>query len=153
MAKRRGFGRPTRAMQEAVNLALEGKRKAAADKLTEDDRNTEEAFEHFLDLRQIAGPYDLSSNRRPRRRAAHADDGKRHFSELEITIDGRTSVVQLFRLIDQAEQVTARAQQELKRRPEKEVDRVRKKLGEIALLHKRQTELERQIKEVEQTLG
>ncbi len=149
MEKRKGFGRPTRSMQEAVNLALEGKAKEAKAKLAEDDRNTTEAFAHFSELRRIAGAYELS--RRPR--GLSKSDGEARFGHIEITIDRRTSVRQLFLLIDRAEQVRAKAQRELKRRPERQVEPVRKRMGEIALLRKKRAEIDYKIKEAEEAFG
>ena len=149
MGKRKGFGRPTRSMQEAVNLALRGKAKEAKAKLAEDDRNTTQAFAHFSELRRVAGAYELS--RRPR--GPSKSDGEAQFGHIEITIDRRTSVRQLFLLMDQAEQVKAKAQRELKRRPERQVEPVRKRMGEIALLRRKRAEIDYKIKEAEEALG
>ena len=73
--------------------------------------------------------------------------------DLHMTIDGRTSVAKLFRLIDLAEQVKAAAQQELKRRPPEELDRVKKALAEIELLRREREKIEEKMREAEEALG
>ena len=90
-------------------------------------------------------------SRRPRGQSN--SDGEAQFGHIEITIDRRTSVRQLFLLLDQAEQVRAKAQRELKRRPERQVEPVRKRMGEIALLRKKRAEIDYKIKEAEEALG
>jgi hypothetical protein len=148
--------RPTKAMMLAVNAGIDG-----------DDEQVERLIkEHKLDREELqarlmardGSKYDLAP-RKPRatRRAAPAAGAAakpgRRMVDLEVAIDGRTSVRQLFKLIDQADRVRAAAQQELKRRSPQEIEPVKKALAEIELLRREHLKLQEKIRAAEDALG
>ena len=144
--------RPTKGMMLAVNAAIEGD-KSTVDRLMDEYDLASSELERRIEARngrkyQLDGSKkkrQLRSEKPPRARARSAD--------LEVTIDGRTSVAKLFKLMDQAERTKAAAQQELKRRPPEEIEPVKKALGEIELLRRQQRKLEEKIRVAEGALG
>lgn len=147
-----GRVRPTKGMMLAVNAAIDGDM-AEVDRVIKEFSLEGSELQERLVLRD-GRKYTMSSNggngaRAPRGAGPKARAGA---GEITIAVNGRTSVRQLFRLIEQADQVKAKAQQELKRRPAKEIDAVKKTLTEIELLRKQREKLEQKIREVEDSL-
>ena len=61
MAENQIPARPTKVLQEAVNLALQGKSEEANKKVDEhpDPRNNRASLRHFLKVRQDKGEYEV----------------------------------------------------------------------------------------------
>ncbi len=147
-----GRVRPTKGMMLAVNAAIDGDM-AEVDRLIKEFSLEGSELQERLALRD-GRKYTMSTNGRDGAKAPRGSGprGRAGGAEISIAVNGRTSVRQLFRLIEQADQVKAKAQQELKRRPGKEIDAVKKTLTEIELLRKQREKLEQKIREVEDSL-
>ena len=116
------FRRPTRIMQEAVNLAMDGKRakavKLVAEHKNENDMHTAKALDVFVAKREESekGPYTFE--RKPR----GAKAGKAAASDIASSIDGRTTTVNLLKL-------EAKLGELLAKKPKTEVTKVRNALS------------------------
>ena len=157
MAKNTRLRRPSKAMMLAVNAAIDREDKEVARLIRDHDLDTVELEQRLL-LRD-GRRYDLNGTRRPvaKEPTARAERGtgkrKPGVLELSVTIDGRTSVAKLFKLIEQAERIKAAAQQELKRRPGDQIEPVKKALAEVELLRREREKLEEKIRAAEEALG
>lgn len=140
--------RPSSAMMLAVNAAIDRQDKVVAQLMKEEDLDVAELEQRLL-LRN-GKHYDLNGMKRRSSRNTSDPKGPR---ETSVKIDGRTSAAKLFNLIEQAEQVTAKAQQELGRRPETETEPVKKVMAEIELLRRERAKLEEQISETEESIS
>ncbi len=146
--------RPSRAMMLAVNAAIDRKDREVAQLLKEHNLDTAE-LEQRLVLRN-GRQYDLNgTTQRPTRRRRGAEEpivSNGGHVDLDVTINGRTSVQKLFKLIEQAFQVKAAAQQELARRKPEDVEPVKKVVAEIELLRRERAKIESKIREAEGAL-
>ncbi len=132
----------------AVNAAIDGEDEEVLRLVKEFDLNRSELGQRLL--KREGEKYDLTPRKgAPAKRAPRA---ARTTSDLEVTINGRTSVRQLFRIIEQADRIRAMAQQEIKRRPDKEVEAVKKAVSEIELLRRERRKIEQKIQDAEQAL-
>ena len=152
--------RPTKGMMLAVNAAIDGDKKEVDRFINEYELACGELDER-LSLRN-GRKYEFkrrresrpSPKRQPKKKVPPGRSSvKSNSVDLHVTIDGRTSVAKLFKLIDLAERVKAAAQRELKRRPSSQIEPVKKALGEIELLRRKQAKLAEQIEEAEEALG
>ncbi len=147
-------GRPTRVMMLAVNAAIDGN-KAEVERLVKEYKLDRSELRDRMDARN-GTRYEFAGPGSPRSRGAGVKRMARSRTqapEISVTIDGRTSVRVLFKLIEQAEQIRARAQQELARRRPEEIEPVKKMLGEIELLRRERDKLESKIREAEEAMG
>ena len=150
MAK--GARRPTKGMMLAVNATIDGNQEEV-DRFVEEFNLERRELQRRLDARNgqryefkpRTGKVLVRGAAPPRARAGILDMG--------ITINGRTPVRQLFKLIDLADQIRGQAQQELKRRPPEQLEPVKKALTEIELLRRQREKLEERIREAEGALG
>lgn len=110
--------RPTRIMQEAVNLAMDGKRaqgvKLLGEHKEENDMHTAKGLDMFVAKREESGKGPYTFERKPR----GAKTGKAAASDIAASIDGRTSIVNLVAL-------EAKVKEQLAERPKAEVTKVR----------------------------
>lgn len=149
------FGpRPTKEMMLAVNAAIDGD-KAAVDRLM---------MAHELDPAELeqrvatrgGRKFDILGNRPLTERAPplSKEPAKPRVRDVDIqvTINRRTSVAKLFKLIEQAERIKGEAQQELKRRPPEQIEPVKKALSQIELLRRERQKVEERIREAEEAL-
>jgi hypothetical protein len=153
MAQGNASRRPTKVMMMAVNAAMDGNHDEV-DRLVGEYKLDRKELQHRVSNR-AGEKYDLSPRiagapRRPGRapRAPRPDP-----VDMTVTINGRTSVRQLFKLIELAEKVKGEAQQELKRRPPDQLEPVKKALSDIELLRRERERIERRILEAEEALG
>ncbi len=157
MAKKTRLHRPSKAMMLAVNAAIERKDKEVARLIKDHDLDTAELEQRLL-LRD-GRRYELNGTRRrvAKEPTARAERGtnkrKPGVLDLNVTIDGRTSVAKLYKIIDNAERLKAQAQQELKRRPPEQIEPVKKALAEIELLRRKREKIEQKIQEAEEALS
>lgn len=155
MAKKKRLRRPSTAMMAAVNAAIDRKDQEVAALIKEHDLDPAE-LEQRLILRD-GKQYDLNgSSRRPGRerrpRASQRARAQAVIVDLDVTVDGRTSVAKLYRLMEAAERLRAQAQQELQRRPADEVEPVKKAFAEMELLRREKDKLEQKMLAMEQAL-
>lgn len=116
MAKSGALKRPTRIMQEAVNMHLEGKTAEAIKHLKTEEhaQHTKENLERFVEIRKSKGLGPYTFERKPRGSKALAVEG----DDILSTIDGRTKVATLIRLENRVRELLAEKDQ-------KEVTKVR----------------------------
>ena len=156
MATKTRLRRPSKAMTLAVNAAIDRKDTEVARLIKDHDLDTAELEQRML-LRD-GRRYELNGTRRrmAKEPAPRSDHGTRKRQpgvlDLNVTIDGRTSVAKLYRIMTEAERLKAQAQQELKRRPPEQIEPVKKALAEIELLRRKREKLEEQIREAEGAL-
>lgn len=147
--------RPTKGMMLAVNASIDGDQATVDQIVKEYDLDCAELDERIAVRSgrkyEMARGGRRATNNGPRMRAA----GRFRTADLDlqVTIDGRTAVAKLFKIIDEAERLKAEAQQELKRRPPEQIDPVKKALEEIELLRRERLKLEQKIKVAEESLG
>ncbi len=143
--------RPTKVMVLAVNASIDGKQ-AEADRLVQENKLNKTELRQRVEYRD-GRKYQLQSSNNRVTRASRRTTASSPAVIPDITISRRTSVRQLFRLIEQTEQIRAQAQQELKRRPEREIEPVKKALAEIEILRRKREQLDAKIQEVEETIA
>jgi len=153
MAQGNASRRPTKVMMLAVNAAIDGNLDEV-DRLVAENKLDRKELSHRLSNRGES-KYDLS----PRKKGMSRGQGgmirpaRPVAVDLNVTINGRTSVRQLFKLMEQAERIKGEAQQELKRRPPEHLEPVKRALSEIELLRREREKIERRIHEAEEALG
>ena len=133
MAKNTRLHRPSKAMMLAVNAAIERKDKEVARLIKDHDLDAAELDQRLL-LRD-GRRYELNGTRRRVAKEPTAERGtnkrKPGVLDVNVTIDGRTAVAKLYKIIDDAERLKAQAQQELKRRPPEQIEPVKKAFAMI----------------------
>ena len=148
-----GRTRPTKGMMLAVNAAIEGEHESVDELIEQHDLDRDELNERLM-IRE-GRKYDFANGAKRRgntTRQRNTPRSKTTTPAIEVTIDGRTSVRQLFRLMQEAEQVKVRAQQELKRRPDEEIDSVKRALSDIELLRREREKLDQKILQAEDSI-
>ena len=156
MATKTRLRRPSKAMTLAVNAAIDRKDTEVARLIKDHDLDTAE-LEQRLVLRD-GRQYELNGHRRRvvKEPTVRAERGTRERSpgvlDVNIAIDGRTSIAKLYRIMTEAERLKVQAQQELKRRPPEQIEPVKKALAEIELLRRKREKLEEQIRAAESVL-
>ena len=135
----------------AVNATIDGKQ-AEVDRLVQENKLSKTELRQRVEYRD-GRKYQLQSSNNGVTRASRRATASLPAVIPDITISRRTSVRQLFRLIEQTEQIRAQAQQELKRRPEREIEPVKKALAEIEILRRKREQLDAKIQEVEETIA
>lgn len=143
--------RPTKVMMLAVNATIDGKQ-AEVDRLVQENKLSKAELRQRVEYRD-GRKYELQSSNNGVTRASRRGTASAPAVIPDITISRRTSVRQLFRLIEQTEQIRAQAQQELKRRPESEIEPVKKALGEIEILRRKREQLDAKIREAEEAFA
>jgi hypothetical protein len=156
MSKKTRLRRPSKAMMLAVNAAIDRKDKEV-DRLIKDHDLDSAELEQRLLLRQ-GKHYDVNGTKRKSAKESRqrAKSGGLHAMtsfDLNIAIDGRTSVAKLYKIISEAERLKVQAQQELKRRPDDEVEPVKQAFLEIELLRREQEKIQDKIKAAEESLS
>lgn len=150
--------RPTKNMMLAVNAAIEGDKKEVDRLIKEHDLDAGELDERLV-IRN-GRKYEFKQ-RKPAGRRSAASDAKRtagrgtpnlNSLDLNVTIDGRTSVAKLYKLIEAADRMRIAAQRELKRRPDEQVEPVKKAMAEIELLRREREKVEQKLREAEDAL-
>jgi hypothetical protein len=153
MAQGNASRRPTKVMMLAVNAAIDGNHDEV-DRLVDEYKLDRKELQHRIsnrgDLKYDMSPRKKSEARAPGRAMRPARPAA---VDLTVTVNGRTSVRQLFKLIEQADRIKGEAQQELKRRPAEQLEPVKKALSEIELLRREREKIERRIHEAEEALG
>ena len=146
-----GRTRPTKGMMLAVNASIDGEFEAVDELMEQYELDRDELNERLL-IRS-GSKYDFANGAKRRRiNPRSAPRAKLASPAIEVTIDGRTSVRQLFRFMQEAEQIKSRAQQELKRRPEEEIDSVKRALSDIELLRREREKLDQKILSAEDSI-
>ena len=148
MAQTQVSRRPTKVMMLAVNASIDGDT-STVDQLVK---------KHDLDCAELEKRIAIRNGRKYEwnGRKKGAGSKTRPISQsldLKVTIDGRTAVAKLFRLIEQADLIKGQAQQELKRRPPEEIEPVKKAFVEVELLRREQEKIREKIRAAEEALG
>ncbi len=143
--------RPTKVMMLAVNATIDRKQ-AEADRLVQENKLSKAELRQRVEYRDGL-KYELQSSNNAATRASRRATASSPAVIPDITISRRTSVRQLFRLIEQTEQIRAQAQQELKRRPASEIEPVKKALTEIEILRRKREQLGAKIREAEEAIA
>ena len=155
MPKRTFARRPTKGMMLAVDAAIEGD-KATVDQLLKEYDLDYAEIEHRLGRRN-GRKYSLSGQKKKRKTTApRSNEAVRSMLpelDFKVTLDGRTSVAKLFKLIEYAERLKSQAQQELKRRSPEEIEPVKKALSEIELLRREREKIEQKLRTAEEALA